>query len=316
MAIVAMIADLTSLSPLRSILFVPGIRQELMPKAAKAGADALALDLEDSVPPASKDQARAIVAEELRAHPGRLTFIRINRPDFGHLEKDLSVLAPHPSQAIMVPKVEQPAGLLELDQRLTLFERVAGLSSGTIRVMVVIESALGLRNLFDCLRAAPRVRGAALANAEEGDFIVDIGGIWTPTGEALSYARGKFVCDARAAKAEWVFDGVFMNLSDDDALKREANIARIHGFDGKVAIHPRQVPAINTAFSPTAREIARAQALLKAFQAAEAKGLGAIKFEGMMIDYANVRRAERVIALAAAIGAEKASSPLFDGRES
>jgi citrate lyase subunit beta/citryl-CoA lyase len=305
MAFITMTADLTSLTPLRSILFVPGTRKELMPKAAKAGADALVLDLEDAVPPASKDQARATVAEELLAHPERLTFIRINHPACGHLEKDLSVLAPHPLQAIMVPKIEQPADLLELDRCLTLFEQDAGFSSGTIRVMVVIESTLGLRNLFDCLRASPRVCGAGLASAEEGDFIADAGGIWTPTGEALGYARGKFVCDARAAKAEWVIDGVFMNLSDGDALEREANIARIHGFDGKVAIHPKQVPAINKTFSPTAREIARAQALLGAFRAAEAQGLGAIKFDGMMIDYANVRRAERVLALAAAISADK-----------
>ena len=117
-------------------------------------------------------------------------------------------------------------------------------------------------------------------------------------GDALAYSRGKFVCDSRAAGARWLLDGAFMNVRDGDALAREATIARTHGFTGKVAIHPGQVAAINAAFSPTAAEVDRARRLIEAHGAAQAAGRGAITFEGMMVDHANVRVAERILASA------------------
>jgi citrate lyase subunit beta/citryl-CoA lyase len=162
---------------------------------------------------------------------------------------------------------------------------------------VVIESSGGLRNLFDTVSRTKRVRGAALATAEEGDFMCDIGGRWTATGEALTYARGKFVCDARAAKMTWLVDGAFMQLTDERALECESRLARTHGFNGKVAVHPRQVKTINEVFSPTDAEIERAQKLIDAFRGAESQGQGAIQFQGMMVDYANVRRAEQILSV-------------------
>ena len=283
---------------LRSILFVPGSRPEFLPKAIAAGPDALVLDLEDSVPPAIKDEARKHVAAELAGSAGRLTFIRINHPDAGNLEKDLSVLAPHSAQAIMLPKVEKLQEVIAVDRLLTGFERDNGIEPHAIGIMVGVESSIGLRNLFAALGCTPRARGAVLASAEEGDLMVDICGHWTPSGEALAYARGKFVCDARAAGATHLLDGAFMNLQGTDALRQESQLARTLGFSGKVAIHPRQVPVINEVFSPTSAEIDRARKLLEVFRAAEAEGRGAVQFQGMMVDYANVKRAERILALA------------------
>jgi citrate lyase subunit beta/citryl-CoA lyase len=277
---------------------VPGSREDFLPKAAAAGADALVLDLEDSVPPAAKDVARSCVSAELARSSARLTFIRINHPSCGELDKDLAVLAPHAAQAVMLPKVACVQDVEAVDARLSMFERDSGLDRDSISILVVIETSLGLRGLFDILRSRPRIRGAALASAEEGDFMVDIGGRWTPTGEALTYARGKFVCDARAARATWVVDGAFMNLRDLRALEMESGIARTHGFGSKVAIHPRQVAVINKVFSPTAEEVDRARKLVDAFRESEALGRGAVEFRGMMIDYANVRWAERILELA------------------
>lgn len=291
---------MSPLRALRSLLFVPGIRQDFLPKAMRAGADALVLDLEDSVPPAAKDAARSCVSAWLAEAEQRLSFIRINHPSSGDLERDLAVLAPHAGQAIMLPKVAEVQDLTELDERLSSFEGKHGLGSHAIGIVVVIETSIGLRNVFEILRSTPRVRGAALASAEEGDFIVDIGGQWTPSGEALAYARGKLVCDARAAKATWIVDGAFMNLRDEQALETESRLARVLGFNAKVAIHPRQVPVINQVFSPSAEEVERARKLLEAFREAEADGRGAVRFRGMMIDYANVRRAEQILALAGA----------------
>jgi citrate lyase subunit beta / citryl-CoA lyase len=282
---------------LRSLLFVPGTRTNLVPKAWATGADAIILDLEDSVPPGQKDQAREAVSKALAATE-RLMFLRINHPRGGSLEKDLAVLAPHDAQAVMVPKVECPHDIEEIDARLAAHEVVAGLEVGAIGIVVVIESSTGLRNMFDIVSRIKRVCGAGLATAEEGDFMCDIGGRWTASGEALTYARGKFVCDARAARLRWLIDGAFMQLADDSALERESQLARAHGFNGKVAVHPNQVMAINRAFSPADLEIERAKRLIEAFRSAESQGRAAIRFEGMMVDYANVRWAQEILSVA------------------
>jgi len=283
---------------LRSFLFVPGTRTNLVPKALATGADAVILDLEDSVPPPQKEEARKLVSIELAQSPERLTFLRINHPRFGNLDKDLAVLAPHGAQAVMVPKVEHARDIAEVDARLAAHELGAGLQGGAISLVVVIESSVGLRNLFDTVSHTNRVRGAALATAEEGDFMCDIGGRWSATGEALTYARGKFVCDARAARMAWLVDGAFMQLADEAALECESRLARAHGFNGKVAVHPDQVKPINRVFSPTDAEVERAQKLIDAFRAAESQGRGAIQFQGMMVDYANVRWAEQILSAA------------------
>jgi len=283
---------------LRSFLFVPGTRTNLVPKALATGADAVILDLEDSVPPPQKEEARKLVSIELAQSPERLTFLRINHPRFGNLDKDLAVLASHGAQAVMVPKVEHARDIAEVDARLAAHELGAGLQGGAISLVVVIESSVGLRNLFDTVSHTNRVRGAALATAEEGDFMCDIGGRWSATGEALTYARGKFVCDARAARMAWLVDGAFMQLADEAALECESRLARAHGFNGKVAVHPDQVKPINRVFSPTDAEVERAQKLIDAFRAAESQGRGAIQFQGMMVDYANVRWAEQILSAA------------------
>lgn len=287
------------LSPLiRSVLFVPASRPEFIPKADAAGADAIIFDLEDSVSHNAKNTARAHLADTLKQRNDRLSFIRINHPEVGELDQDLATIAPHSGQSIIIPKCEHTDDVIVVDRKLSEFERKHHLAANSLTVVVVAESSLGLRNLYELIRAAPRVKGAALASAEEGDLIVDIGAQWTPEGTALAYARGKFVCDARAAKAHWLFDGAFMNLSSSEALHRESQIARICGFNGKMAIHPRQVAVINSVFSPSEAELARARRMIEAFRVAEARGQGAVQFEGMMVDYANVKRAEQMLALA------------------
>jgi citrate lyase subunit beta/citryl-CoA lyase len=167
-----------------------------------------------------------------------------------------------------------------------------------LAILPLIETCLGLRNGFEIAKASPRVSGMSLASAEQGDFMVDLGGRWTPRSLALSYPRSKLVVDSRAAGVQWLVDGVFMNLKDTDALREECLIARELGFVGKMAIHPTQVEVMHQVFSPSAAEIEYARGLLAAFREGEARGVGAVKYEGMMVDYANVRLAERTLSLA------------------
>jgi citrate lyase subunit beta/citryl-CoA lyase len=289
---------MVSLPLLRSVLILPGSRPELLAKASVSGADALVIDLEDSVAAKGKPAARQLAADALRSRDGTLTFVRFNHPSQGMLRDDLAVLAPHPHQGVMLPKTESADEVQALDAALLDFEQANGLPPHSISALVIVESSRGLRHLFDIACASPRVRGACLASAEEGDLMHDLGGRWTPDGRALAYARGKFVCDGRAVGLRWLLDGAFMNLASPDALEAESQIARIHGFTGKTAIHPRQVDVINAVFSPSAAEVERARRLLEAFHMAEKSGVGAVRFEGMMVDAANAKMAEAIIATA------------------
>jgi citrate lyase subunit beta/citryl-CoA lyase len=286
----------------RTLLFAPGSRPELMAKAQTGDADALIFDLEDSVPVHAKDEARRNVAQVLAAGLRKPMYLRVNNPRAGDVRADLAVLAHAGALAqvmgVILPKADDARDVSTVAAELDAVEAQAGAPGGALGILPLIETCLGLRNTFDIARASPRVRGMALASAEEGDFMVDLGGRWTPHSRALAYARGKLVVDSRAAGLDWIVDGVFMNLKDTAALRAECAIARELGFVGKMAIHPTQVEVMHEVFSPSAEEVDHAEGLVAAFREGEARGVGAVKFRGMMVDYANVRLAERTLSLA------------------
>ena len=284
----------------RTLLFAPGSRPELLAKAQLGDADAMIFDLEDSVPLNAKDEARQNIAAALAAGLKKPMYLRISNPRAGDYLADLSVLNGidlHNVAGVVLPKADDDQDIHTVAQALSAIEAKAGVTDGSLKILPLIETCLGLRNTFDIAKASPRVCGMALASAEQGDFMVDLGGRWTPRSLALAYPRSKMVVDARAAGLQWLVDGVFMNLKDTDALREECEIARELGFVGKMAIHPTQVDVMHTVFSPSAQEVAYARGLIAAFREGEARGVGAVKFEGMMVDYANVRLAERTLAL-------------------
>jgi len=282
----------------RSLLFAPGSRPDLLVKATRSGADAVICDLEDSVAGQAKQEARANVARWLEEATSCRCYLRVNHPDAGDTVADLA----SPMRAfegVLLPKAEGASVVEKVAALAAATEARIGMREGSLVLVPMIESCLGVRNAFDIAAASPRVRGIALATAEEGDLMADLGGRWTAGGEAMSYARGRVVCEARAAGLEWLIDGVFMQLDDEAALRQECELARTLGYTSKLAIHPRQLAAIHETFTPSAVEVAHARALIEAFRAAEARGEGAVRFEGRMVDYANVRVAERVLARAA-----------------
>lgn len=289
----------------RTLLFAPGSRPELLSKAQLGDADAMIFDLEDSVPLNAKDEARINIANALGTGLKKPMFLRISNPRAGDYMADLEVLAEASDltnvAGVVLPKADDAEDVQTVAKALQMIETKHALQEGTLSVLPLIETCLGLRNGFDIARTSPRVIGMALASAEQGDFMVDLGGRWTPRSLALTYPRSKLVVDARAAGLQWLVDGVFMNLKDVDMLREECLIARELGFVGKMAIHPTQVDVMHTVFSPSESEVAYARGLLAAFREGEARGVGAVKFEGMMVDYANVRLAERTLSLAGAI---------------
>jgi citrate lyase subunit beta/citryl-CoA lyase len=289
----------------RTLLFAPGSRPELLAKAQLGDADAMIFDLEDSVPLNAKDEARKNIADALAAGLKKPMFLRISNPRAGDFIADLQVLANASSlvnvAGIVLPKADDAEDIQAVAKALKDVESKHNMQEGTLSVLPLIETCLGLRNGFDIAKASTRVIGMALASAEQGDFMVDLGGRWTPRSLALAYPRSKMVVDARAAGVQWLVDGVFMNLKDTDMLREECLIARELGFVGKMAIHPTQVDVMHTVFSPSELEVAYARGLIAAFRDGEARGVGAVKYEGMMVDYANVRLAERTLALAGAL---------------
>ena len=289
----------------RTLLFAPGSRPELLAKAQLGDADAMIFDLEDSVPLNAKDEARKNIADALAAGLKKPMFLRISNPRAGDFMADLQVLANASSllnvAGIVLPKADDAEDIQAVAKALKVVESKHNMQEGTLSILPLIETCLGLRNGFDIAKASPRVIGMALASAEQGDFMDDLGGRWTPRSLALAYPRSKLVVDARAAGVQWLVDGVFMNLKDTDMLREECLIARELGFVGKMAIHPTQVDVMHTVFSPSELEVAYARGLIAAFRDGEARGVGAVKYEGMMVDYANVRLAERTLALAGAL---------------
>ena len=289
----------------RTLLFAPGSRPELLAKAQLGDADAMIFDLEDSVPLNAKDEARKNIADALAAGLKKPMFLRISSPRAGDFMADLQVLANASSlvnvAGVVLPKADDAEDIQAVAKALKDVESKHNMQEGTLSILPLIETCLGLRNGFDIAKASTRVIGMALASAEQGDFMVDLGGRWTPRSLALAYPRSKLVVDARAAGVQWLVDGVFMNLKDTDMLREECLIARELGFVGKMAIHPTQVDVMHTVFSPSELEVAYARGLIAAFRDGEARGVGAVKYEGMMVDYANVRLAERTLALAGAL---------------
>ena len=289
----------------RTLLFAPGSRPELLSKAQMGDADAMIFDLEDSVPLNAKDEARNNIADALAAGLKKPMFLRISNPRAGDFMADLKVLADAGSltnvAGIVLPKADDANDVQAVAKALQAIEAKHAIKEGSLSILPLIETCLGLRNGFDIAKASPRVIGMALASAEQGDFMVDLGGRWTPRSLALAYPRSKLVVDARAAGVQWLVDGVFMNLKEIDKLREECLIARELGFVGKMAIHPTQVDVMHTVFSPSEEEVTYARGLLAAFREGEARGVGAVKYEGMMVDYANVRLAERTLSLAGAL---------------
>lgn len=272
-----------------------------MAKAQDSSADGLIFDLEDSVPAQAKSQARLTAAQALADGLKKPSFLRINHPRAGDALADLEVLVHKAATSwmgVILPKAEAPADIEWLSDRLDEIEARSGWAQGSIQILPLVETCLGLRNTYDLARSSGRVCGMSLASAEQGDFMVDLGGRWTPASLALSYPRSKMVVEARAAGLSWLVDGVFMNLADAPALQTECLLARELGFIGKMAIHPNQLEVMHQVFTPSAQDVEYARGLLEAFRAAEAQGIGAVRYQGMMVDYANVRLAERTLSLA------------------
>lgn len=286
------------MQPFRSMLFAPGNRLDLVEKAGRSGADAIIVDLEDAVPEDSKAEARANLAALPAAEVPY--FVRVNGGTTEHLWADLSAASRAPIMGIILPKAEDPGLMLRIDGALSLVELETGRAQGSILLLPMIESALGVLAVREMCETSARVQSVLFGSGEQGDLVVDMGVEWTPSGTGLLGARTQVILAARAAGIEHPMDAVFMDFRNSDALREECELARRTGYLGKIAIHPAQVPVIHEVFTPTEEQVAHARRIVAAFDDALAEGAASISVDGRMVDYAVVRLARSVIGRAEA----------------
>ena len=274
---------------LRSFLFVPGDRPERMEKALGLGADALILDLEDSVAPAAKAAARRHVAAFLAAHPEAKLWVRVNPLDGEENDKDLDAILAGRPDGIVLPKAEGGASVDALVRRLTergnATAQVMAIATETPAAIFGLGSYAGAKRLAALTWGAedlPAAIGAATSREADGRF--------TPPYEI---ARSLTLFGAAAAGVAPI-ETVYPDFRDLDGLAAYAARARRDGFTGMMAIHPAQVPVINAAFTPGEAEIAHAEAVVAAFEANP--GAGALSLDGKMIDRPHLIQARRILA--------------------
>jgi len=286
------------MKPVRSMLFTPGHRLDMVEKAGRSGTDAVIVDLEDAVSVANKPLARSNLAE-LPPSPVPY-YVRTNAADTGLLWDDVAAAGVADVVGIVVPKAEDPEVIAEIDGVLKDLEAKSGKPDGTVTVIPLIESALGVRLTYEIALASNRVECVMFGGGEQGDLVADLGVEWTPEGTGLMLARSQVLLSSRAAGVPYPMEAVFMDFRNLEALRIECELARTLGYIGKVAIHPAQVPVINDVFTPPADVVEYHRKVLAAFEEAEAAGEASIAVDGRMVDYAVARVARTVIARAEA----------------
>ena len=284
----------------RSMLFLPGNNPNLLINGGCLGADAVIFDLEDAVAPAEKDAARILVRNTMRYMDfrGCEIIVRINSIDTPYWRKDIDAILPYRPGLILLPKTGSAADVLAADQYITQMEEKLGMEAGTVGLMPLIETAMGVENAFAIASATHRVK-ALFLGAE--DLTADLQCKRTKEGREIEYARTRLVMAARAAGVD-VYDTPFTDVNDDEGIEVDANLAKSLGFSGKASISPRHVDVINRVFSPTIAEIDYAYEVMEAIELAKKQGKGAIALRGKMIDAPIVTRAQRTIAMAQALG--------------
>ena len=282
----------------RSLLFVPVTREKFVATAHRRGADAIILDLEDSVPESDKQRGRALVAAAAQevSKGGADVLVRINRP-WQHAFRDIEAVVSPGVAALVCPKVESPEHLLVIAEMLGALEHQRGLVAGHTKLVALIETAAAYFRADAIAKATPRL--VALSLGAE-DFAWSVG--MEPIAEALEMPKQTVIIAARAAGILPLgFMGTVADFRDLEAFRAIVRRSRKFGFAGATCIHPSQLPILNEEYGVSADDVERARRLIAAYEAAMAQGLGALTFEGKMIDVPVVERAKTLIARAKTI---------------
>lgn len=273
---------------MRSLLYVPGISEKMILKARDSAADALLLDLEDAIAPEQKLQARALVAQMLREvdFGDKEIFVRINALATEYGLEDARTVAASGAPGLLVPKIETVDEVTTLAPILHHRDR-----KQTGKLLCLIESPRGVLASRALAEASELVVGLVFGAA---DLARDLGCVLTEGEPELLYARSQVLLAARAAGVK-AYDSPFFTVADLDGLRQHSQAARNLGYDGKTVIHPSHIEIVNEIFAPTVAQIAEAERVVAALEAAQATGRGAITLDGKLIDQIHLSAARKVL---------------------
>ncbi len=271
-------------------LYVPGNRKDFIEKAAKFNPDSIIIDLEDAVAIDIKERVRGEVAA-LIPKLDIQCIVRVNsEPQY--LEEDLKAVVSKHIYGIVVPKAESVQQIKEIDRMVNALERERDLAPNSIRLLLLIETALGVARCFETASAAPRVDTVILGSAEDADLQRDLKCSWSVEGIELLYARSKVLLDGRAAGLKYILDGAFSDINNMEALRQECLLSKRLGYDGRTLINPKQLAVAREAYLPSAKDLAHFKEIIRVFEEAEANGLGAVAYKGKLVDYATYKKAK------------------------
>jgi len=284
----------------RTLLYVPGNMPSMLQNIPIFQCDGVMIDLEDAVPLSEKDAARTLVRSFLDNYSERNkeVLVRINALDTKWGRADLKAILPGLPDGIRLPKADTPEVVETLDTLLTEFEEELGLEIGRFRILPSIESAEGVINCIRTARSSKRLIGLAFG-AE--DYTASLEIERTKSGEELFAARTRVVWASRAAGIQAI-DTIFADASDMEGLRRETELIKTLGFNGKSLVNPRQIEVIHEVFAPKQAEVDYALRVVDAIKRAREMGTGVISLEGRMVDAPVVKRAVRVLKTAMAHG--------------
>lgn len=296
------------MEPARSVLFIPGNRESWVAGAHENDADVVILDLEDSVPPEEKDSAREIVAEHLPAlrDEGQRVHVRVNahpNASEGFAEHDYEAVVCEELEAITVPKVRESDDVERLDTVLTHIERREGIEEGSIELTVSVETAQAMRRVYELCTAAERVATIGCGAVRGTDTNRALGFEWTGPGrEGLEtlHLREQALMDARAADIEYPLAGTYVDIEDIEGLRKDMRFSREMGYTGYLVIHPSHVEHANEIFLPDPDTVEYWVGAMEALVEGEHEGRSAVRYDGDMIDIANIETAQRYLEYATA----------------
>jgi citrate lyase subunit beta/citryl-CoA lyase len=278
----------------------------MLGKALDYGADAIIVDLEDSVPDSHQAEGRTCTREFIDAKGSQgVVYVRVNPAESELIEGDLEAIVAPGLVGIQLPKSSAPEHVRRADELLTRLEAERGLEHGSIEILVSLESARGVFHAHEILSASPRVGSVMPGTAEHGDLMRDVGFLYTPDEIALLHTRSHVLLAARALGIENPIDGVYSDVRNEDGFIECAKIARMVGYRGKKLIHPSQIEPTNRIFAPSPEELDFYHRVVEALETASTSGSSAVVVDGSMVDTATIFTAKRVIAWADAIAANR-----------
>jgi len=288
--------------PIRSFLFVPGMKQSWMDKLHQCSADAVILDLEDSVPVAMKTETREIVKAQIQplAKQGQRVYVRINRGQYMHNLKDILAIVQPGLEGIVLPMVHGPEDVDMVSAIVSEAEKEAGLDHGSVGIVPALETPRSLQLAYE-FATRDRVTALIGASAKNGDLSRMLGFRWTVQGLESLYFKSRSVLAARAA-GKIAFGGCWQDVHDLDGLRSYTEFSRDLGFSGDVILHPSNAPILNEVFTPTASEVEYYRGLVAAVEEGIASGQASVMYKGEHVDYAHAATARSAISLAESLG--------------